>query len=106
MDLTIEEAAAEIAEYMEAIHAAYPNVKIGMNEPIPWYWWESYAEHLGRAAPDLKECIDALLAAVEAAGEKERAKEALRRFIEEWEGEPSYREGAEKRLGELEGKVP
>jgi hypothetical protein len=62
--------AAEIVEYMQAIHAAYPNVKIGMNEPIPWYWWESYPEHMGRSAPDLKECVDALLAAVEAAGEK------------------------------------
>lgn len=42
----------------------------------------------------------------ERGGERERAKEAFRRFVEEWEGEPSYREAAEKRLGELEGKVP
>ncbi len=70
LDLTIEEAAAEIVEYMQAIHAAYPNVKIGMNEPIPWYWWESYPEHMGRSAPDLKECIDALLDACGAGGEK------------------------------------
>jgi len=70
LDLTIEEAAAEIVEYMQSIHAAYPDIKIGMNEPIPWYRWESYPEHLGRSAPDLKECIDALLAACAAAGEQ------------------------------------
>ncbi len=70
LDLTIEEAAAEIVEYMEKIHSEYPDIKIGMNEPVPWYWWESYPEHMGRPAPDLKECMDAVLAACADAGEK------------------------------------
>jgi len=69
LDLTIEEAAGEIVEYMKKIHSEYPGIKIGMNEPVPWYWWESYPEHMGRPAPDLKECIDALLAACAAEGE-------------------------------------
>jgi len=56
-------------EYMKKIHSEYPGIKIGMNEPVPWYWWESYPEHMGRSAPDLKECIDALLAACAAQGE-------------------------------------
>jgi len=40
------------------------------------------------------------------AGEREKAKGALSRFVEEWDGDPTYTEAAKKKLDELEGKVP
>jgi tetratricopeptide (TPR) repeat protein len=69
-----------------------------------------------KAVPYLEEAVEMdpedfaslyrLGVAWERTGEREKAKEAFRRFIKGWEGDASYMRAAEEKLEELEGKVP
>ncbi|MFQ6092280.1 MAG: dockerin type I domain-containing protein [bacterium] len=67
---TPEEAAREVADYMEAIHAVYPACSIGLIEPVPWYTVDTFAVYPGpNNYGDLPAILDILLDTLSSRGE-------------------------------------
>jgi hypothetical protein len=67
---TVEQAAAQLLIYIKAIRKEYPDVKIGLIEPVPWYSVGSFptqpgGENLG----DLPQVLDKALAVLKQGGE-------------------------------------
>lgn len=67
---SIREAAESLAIYMRAMRQAYPGVKIGLIEPVPWYRVGIHPNHPGNDFGDLPRLLDTAVTVLLQQGER------------------------------------
>jgi len=67
--LSMTQVAQQLVPYIHEMRAAYPGVKIGLIEPVPWYSVGTYRPNPGNDFGDLPTLLDTLTAVLAAAGE-------------------------------------
>jgi len=66
---TTEEAAEQLLLYMKTIHRRFPEVKIGLIEPVSWYTVGNFPNHAGEYYGDLPLLLDTILPILAEGGE-------------------------------------
>ncbi len=65
---TPSEASRELADYIEIVGNQFPDMSIGIIEPIPWYTIDEFPSHPGQNRGDLLEIYDVLLDTLDSRG--------------------------------------
>lgn len=66
---TVDQAAAQLLMYIKGIRQRYPNVKIGLIEPVPWYTVGDFPNYPGAKYGDLPQLLDTVLSVLRQGGE-------------------------------------
>jgi len=66
---TVDQAAAQLLMYIKGIRQRYPNVKIGLIEPVPWYTVGDFPSYPGAKYGDLPQLLDTVLSVLRQGGE-------------------------------------
>jgi hypothetical protein len=66
--LSVARAASELADYMDAVRAEYPDVRFGWIEPVPWYRVDSFPNQPGNDYGDLLRTMDTVVSVLAARG--------------------------------------